>query len=183
LREDEHLLIFWLLFVLGNHLKNTSRFVGRLTLLEKSDELERVLGHRLVCFCKLKLMRLGLRKEDLFTLLLHRGYLHHSMEVATIKIADELYSMPHELMHRHESRLLGSTKPADQLVTDIGEPDDGLKVILDAFVEVCLCTVCIVGALLCNDVHPFGQTYILKILTHQVRQCWTIILQGIQELS
>jgi hypothetical protein len=48
------------------------------------------------------------------------------MEVAILKIAEKLYSMPHELVHQHESGLLGSTKPADQLVAYIGEPSHGL---------------------------------------------------------
>jgi hypothetical protein len=67
-------------------------------------------------------MRLGLREEDLFTLLLCRGYLHGLTEVATVEIADELYLTPHELMHQHEGELLGSTKPANQLVANIGDP-------------------------------------------------------------
>jgi hypothetical protein len=163
------LLFFWLLFVLGNLLKNASCFVGCLTLLKESDELEWVRGHRLVCIRKLKRMHLGLREEDLFTLLLCHGHFHCLTEVATLKIAEELYSMPHELMHWHESRLLGGTKPADQLVADIGKHGNGLKVIPDAFIKVCLHTVCIVEALLCNDICAFGQTYVLKTLTHQVK--------------
>ncbi len=114
-------------------------------------------------------MRLGLRKEDLFTLLLRRGYFHCLAEVATLEIAEKLNLTPHELGHWHESRLLGSTKPADQLVAYIGQPGDSLKVIPDAFVEVHLCTICIIGALLCNDVGPFSQAYILKTMTHQVK--------------
>jgi hypothetical protein len=50
------LLFFWLLFVLGNLLKNTSLFVGRLILLKESNELELVGGHRLVCICQLELI-------------------------------------------------------------------------------------------------------------------------------
>ncbi len=92
-------------------------------------------GTVLFISAKLKLMRLGLCKEDLFTLLLRRGQLHHLMEVATIKIAEELYLMPHELMHWHEGGLLGGVKPVDQLVANIGEPDDCLEVIPDALVE------------------------------------------------
>ncbi len=38
------------------------------------------------------------------------------MEVTTLKVAEKLYSMPRELMHRHESGLLGSKEPANQLV-------------------------------------------------------------------
>jgi hypothetical protein len=177
------LLLFRLLFVLDNLPKNAGHFVGRLTLLKKSNELKWVHGHHLVCIHKLKLMRLGLHKEVLFTLLLRSGYLDCSMEVATVKIADELNLMPHELMHWHEGRFFGSTKPADQLIANIGEPWDCLKVIPDAFVEVCLCMVCNGGALLGSDVCPFSQTYILKTLTHQVKQCWTIVLPGIQKSS
>jgi hypothetical protein len=89
--------------------------------------------------------------------------------------------MPHELMHWHGGGLLGGMKSADQLVADIGEPGDCLKVIPDAFVEVHLCTVCFSGALLGDDACPFGQTYVLKTLTHLVEQCWTIVLLSIQE--
>jgi hypothetical protein len=130
-----HFLFFWLLFILGNLLKNASHFVGRSTLLKKSNELEQVSGHCLVQVRKPKLMRLGLHEEGLFTLLLHHRYFYHLMEVATLKIADELYSMPHELVHWHGGGLLGSTKPADQLVTNIGECGNGLKVIPDAFAK------------------------------------------------
>jgi hypothetical protein len=125
-------------------------------------------------------MCLGLQGEDLFTLLLRRGYLHCLTEVATIKIANELHLMPYELMHWHEGGLLGSMKPENQLVASIGEPSNCLKVILDAFVEVCLRTVCIGGALLGNDICPFSQTYIVKTLTHQAKQCRTIVLLSIR---
>ncbi len=91
--------------------------------------------------------------------------------------------MPHELVHQHEGGLHGSTKPADQLIANIAEPGDGLKAIPDAFLEICLCTVCVIGALLCNDICPFCQTYILKTLTHQVKQCWTIVLLSIFDLK
>jgi hypothetical protein len=87
------LLFFWLLFILGDLLKNASCFVGRLTLLKESNELEQVSGQHFVCIHKLKLMCLGLHKGDLVALLLHRGHFHHSAEVATLKKAEELYSM------------------------------------------------------------------------------------------
>jgi hypothetical protein len=69
-------------------------------------------------------------------------------------------------MHWHESGLLGRTKPVNQLVTYIEKPNNGLEVILDAFVVVCLHTICIVWTLLCDDAGPFGLAYILKALTH-----------------
>ncbi len=84
--------------------------------------------------------------------------------------------MPHELVTWHEGGLLGCTKPADQLVVNVGEPGDGLKVVLDTLVKVRLCTICIVWALLHNDADPFGQAYVLKALTHKVEQYWTIVL-------
>ena len=67
------------------------------------------------------------------------------------------------------SGLLGSTKPADQLVANIGEPGDGLKVFPNAFAKVCLHMACIGGTSLCNDICPFIQTYVLKTLIHQVK--------------
>ncbi len=66
-------LLFWLHLVLGNLLKNASRLVGHLTLLEESNKLEQVSRHRLVQVCKLELMPFGLQAEDSFTLLLCRG--------------------------------------------------------------------------------------------------------------
>ncbi len=150
-----HFLLFWLLLVLDNLLENASRLVGCLTLLKESNKFERVSRHHLVQVRKLELMCLGLCKEDLFTLLLCRGYFHCSTEVATLKVAEKLHSMLHELMHWHERGLLGRTKPANQLVAYIGKPGNGLKVILDTFVEVCLRTICIVWTSLCNDAGPF----------------------------
>jgi hypothetical protein len=83
-------LFLWLPFILSDLLKNASRFVGCLTLLKESDELERVSGHRLVQVHELELMSFGLREEDLLTLLLHHGYFHHSMEVDIFEIAEKL---------------------------------------------------------------------------------------------
>ncbi len=75
-RKMSHFLLFWLLLVLDNLLKNASRLVGCLTLLKESDKLDRVSRHRLVQVHELEMMCLGLRKEDLFTLLLRCGYFH-----------------------------------------------------------------------------------------------------------
>ncbi len=88
--------------------------------------------------------------------------------------------MPHELVHWHESGLLGRTKPANQLVANVGEPGDGLKVVPDALVEVCLRRICIVWALFCNDTGPLGQAYVLKAQTQEAKQQWTIVLLCIQ---
>jgi hypothetical protein len=104
-RKLSHFLFLWLL-VLGNLLKNASRLVGCLTLLEEGNHLEPVSRHCLVQVGKLVLVRLGLCKEDLFTPLLHRRYIHCLTEVTTLKVAEKLYSMPHELVHWHESGLL-----------------------------------------------------------------------------
>jgi hypothetical protein len=144
-------LFFLLLFILGDLLKNASCLVGCLTPLEESNELERVSGHRLIQVRELELMRLGLCKEGFFTLLLRCGYFHHSTKVTTLKIAEKLYSTPHELMHWHESRLLGSTNPADQLAAYIGEPGNGLKVVPDTFIENLPLYNLRLRALLCDD--------------------------------
>ncbi len=56
-------------------------------------------------------MRLGLHEKDIFALLLHRGQLHCSSEVAAVKVAEERHSTPHEFMHQHEHMLLGGAKP------------------------------------------------------------------------
>ncbi len=128
-------------------------------------------------------MHLRLHKEDLFTLLLRRGYVHRPTEVATLEVAEKLHLTPHELVHRHERRLLGCTKPASQLVADVREPSDGLKVVPDALVEGCLCPICIVRASFCDNAGPLCQAYILKALTQEAKQQWTIVLLCIRESS
>jgi hypothetical protein len=160
------IILLWLLCVLGDLLKNASRLVGPLTLLEEGNHSERVGRHRLVQVGELVLVCLRLREEDLFTLLLRCGYVHHSMEVVALKVAEKLYSAMHELVHWHESRLLGHAKPANQLVANVGEPGNVLKVVPDTFIEFFLCIICIFWTLLHDDAGPFGQAYILKTLTH-----------------
>jgi hypothetical protein len=118
-----------------NLLENASSLVSCLALLKEGNHLERVSGHRLVQVGKLVLVHLGLHKEDLFTLLLRRRYVHHSMEVTTIEVAEKLYSTPCELVHWHESRLLRNTEPANQLVAYVQESSNGLKVIPNTFVK------------------------------------------------
>ena len=97
------------------------------------------------------------------------------MEVATLKIAEKLFSMLHELVHWHESGLLCCTKPANLLVVNVREPGNSLKVVPDALVKVSLCTICIVRALFCNNAGPLCQAYILKALTQEAKQQWTIV--------
>ncbi len=91
-KNMSHTLFLWLLLVPGNLLKNASCLVGRLTLLKEGNHSEWVGRYRLVQVVKLVLVRLGLCKEDLFTLLLRSGYVHHSMEVVTLKLAEKLHS-------------------------------------------------------------------------------------------
>ncbi len=158
------ILFLQLLLVLGNLLEKASCLVGCLTLLEEGNHSEQVGRHHLVQVGKLVLVCLRLREDDLFTLLLCRGYVHRSTEVVAFRIAEKLYSTMHELMHRHESRLLGRSKPANQLIDNVGEPSNGLKVVPDTFVEFFLCTICIFWTLLHNDTGPFGQAYTLITL-------------------
>jgi hypothetical protein len=157
----------WLL-VLGDLLKNASHLVGCSTLLKEGNHLERVSRHRLVQVSKLVLVRLGLCKENLFTFLLRHSYVHRLMEVTTLKISEKLYSTQHELVHWHESRLLRSMEPANQLATYVWESGNGLKIIPDTCIEVCLRAICIIWASLYDDACPLSQAYTLKALTHDV---------------
>jgi hypothetical protein len=59
-------------------------------------------------------------------------------------------------------------EPANQLVAYGRESGNGLKIIPDTLVEVCLRTICIVWVLLCDDAGPLSQAYTLKALTHEV---------------
>ncbi len=72
-------------------------------------------------------MCLRLHEKDLFALLLRHGQLYYLTDVATIKVAKELYLTLHELMHWHEGGFLGGAKPADQWVANIGEPINCLR--------------------------------------------------------
>ena len=179
-RNMSRTLFLWLLLILGNLIKNASRLVGCLTLLKEGNHSEQGNRYHLVQVGELVLVRLGLREEDLFTLFLCRGYTHCLMEVATLEVAEKLHSTPHEVVHWHESRLLCHTKPANQLVTNVGELGDSLKVVPDALVKVCLCTICIVWASLFVDAGLLCQVYILKTLTQEANQQWTIVLLQIQ---
>jgi hypothetical protein len=154
-----------LLLILGNLIKNASRLVGCLTPLKEGNHSEQVGRYHLVQVGKLVLVRHGLREEDLFTLLLHRGYVHRPTEVVTLKVAEKLHSMPHELVHWHESGFICRTKPANQLVANVWEPGNGLEVVPDALVKVCLRPIYIIRASFCNNAGPLHQAYILKALT------------------
>ncbi len=182
-RKMSRFLFLWLLLILGNLIKNASRLVGCLTLLKEGNHSERVGRYRLVQVSELVLVHLRLREEDLFTLLLRRGYVHRSTEVVTLEVAEKLHLTPHEHVHWHESGLFGRTKLSNQLVTDVGEPSNGLEVVPDALTEGCLHPICIVRALFCNDAGPLCQAYVLKALTQEAKQQWTIVLLRIQELS
>ncbi len=133
-RSMSRTLFLRLLLVLGDLLENASHLVGHLTLLGEGNHSERVSRHRLVQVSELVLLRLRLHVEDLFTLLLRCGYVHCSMEVVALKVAEKLYSTPHELVHWHESRLLNRTKPANQLVANVRESGNGLKGVPNTFV-------------------------------------------------
>ncbi len=173
-------LFLWLLLVPGSLLENASHLVGCLTLLKEGNHSEWVGRYHLVQVGKLVLVRLGLHEEDLFTLLLRRGYIHHLTEVVTLKVAEKLHLTPHELVHWHESGLFCRTKPANQLVANVWEPGDGLKVVPDAFVKVCLRPICIVRASFRNNAGPLPQAYVLKALTQGAKQQWTIVLLRIR---
>ncbi len=175
-RKLSHFLFLRLLFIFGNLIKNASRLVGCLTLLKEGNHSERVERHCLVQVGKLVLVRLGLHQEDLFTLLLCCRYVHCLTEVVTLEVAEKLHLTPHELVHWHESWLLGHMKPVNQLVANVKEPGNGLKVVPDALVKDCLRTICIIRASFHNNAGPLGQAYVLKELTQGVKQQWTNVL-------
>jgi hypothetical protein len=88
--------------------------------------------------------------------------------------------MPHELAHWHVSRLFCHTKLANQLVANVREPSNSLKVVPDALNKVCLCPIYIVRALFRNNAGPLHQAYILKALTQEAKEQWTIVLLQIR---
>jgi hypothetical protein len=92
------------------------------------------------------------------------------MEVATLEIAEELYSTPHELVHWHEGGLLGCTKPVDQLVANVGEPHECLEIISLAFDEVFERLALIIQATCRDDVQPFDQADLLEALLQEQEQ-------------
>jgi hypothetical protein len=173
-------LFLWLLLVPGDLLKNASRLVGCLTLLKEGNHSERVGRYHLVQVGKLVLVHLGLREEDLFTLLLSHGYVHRLTEVVVLEVAEKLHSTQYELVHQHESGLFCCTKPANQLDANVWEPGNGLKVVPDALVKVCLRPICIVRASFCDNAGPLCQAYVLKALTQEAKQQWTIVLLQIR---
>jgi hypothetical protein len=92
-----HFLCFWLLLL--DLLKDAGHFISSLTLLKKGNEPKRIHGHHFICLHKLELMCLGRLKEDLFGLLLRCGQLNCSTDIVTVRVAEEVYSVPHELIH------------------------------------------------------------------------------------
>ncbi len=90
-RKMSRFPFLWLLLVLGNLLKNARHLVGCLTLLKESNHPEQVGRHHLVQVGKFVLVNLRLHEIDLFTLLLCCGYVHHSTEVVTLKVAEKLH--------------------------------------------------------------------------------------------
>ncbi len=90
--------LLWLLLLL-ELVKDTGSFISSLALLEKGHKPKRVCRYCFVGLCKLKLMRLGLHEKDWFAFLLRCGQLYCLTEVAAIKVAEELHSAPHKLMH------------------------------------------------------------------------------------
>jgi hypothetical protein len=86
-RKMSRFPFLWLLLVLGNLLENASRLVGCLTLLKKAIILSGLVGT--ILFKSAKLFWCALvRKEDLLTLLLRRGYIHCSTEIAALEVAE-----------------------------------------------------------------------------------------------
>ncbi len=108
--------------------------------------------------------------------------LHCLTEVTAVKVTKELHSMLHNLMHWHEHGLLGKAKPINQLVANIQESRNSLKVVLNALIEVVLCEVRIAKALLTHNIGTLHETDVLETLAHQAEQCWTVFLLSFRKL-
>ena len=72
----------------------------------------------------------------------------------------------HVLMKWHENELLGGIKPRNQLVANIWEPCDGLKVIPFALDKVILCLISCHLTVICYNVGSLRETYALEALFH-----------------
>ena len=75
--------------------------ISVLTLLEEADECDVVVGQSFVRFHILLLMLPQHRKEDLLDLLRLGWKLHHCMKEPFFKVAHELHSTAHVVVHGH----------------------------------------------------------------------------------
>ena len=75
-------------------------------------------------------------EKNLLDLLLVAEQCHRATEQAVLEVPHQLYPAAHKVMNRHECGLFHGTGPADQLVTNIGEPRECFEVVSDALKKV-----------------------------------------------
>ena len=92
------------------------------------------------------------------------------MKETLFKVAYELHSAVHVVIHGHERQLSSSMEPADQLIADVQQPSKCLEIISLAFDEIVECLAIVFWTVRRNDVQPFGQTNLLEALLHEREQ-------------
>ena len=126
---------FWLFCSTFECLERTVDRVRILTLLKKAGECRDVRRKRLVRLGVLLPMTEWDGEKNLLNLLLVAGQCHRVTKQAVLEVRHQLYPAAHKVMNRHECRLLHGTEPADQLVSDIGEPRQCFEVVSDTLEE------------------------------------------------
>ena len=126
----------WLLLFALERLERTVDRVRVLTLLEKAGESRDVRRKRLVRLGVLLPMTEWDGEKNLLNLLLVAGQCHRATKQAVLEVRHQLYPAAHKVMNRHECGLFHGTEPADQLVSDIGEPRQCFEVVSDALEKV-----------------------------------------------
>ena len=152
-----------LLFAL-ERLERTVDRVRVLTLLEKAGECRDVRRKRLVRLGVLLPMTEWDGEKNLLDLLLVAGQCHRATKQAVLEVRHQLYPAAHKVVNRHECGLFHGTEPADQLVSDIGEPRQCFEVVSDALKKV-LVRLAFLGRASCrHDVAPLSECDFLQAL-------------------
>ena len=157
-------------FLLLELIEYAVRSIGVLALLEEADERDVIVGQS---FMRLRILLLMLpwhQKEDLLNLLRLRGQLHCRTKEPFLKVAHELHSSSHVIMHRHECGLSSRMEPANQLVADVRKPGECFKIVSLTLDEVFVRFARVVRASRGHDVQPFGQADLLEALFQEREQ-------------
>ena len=93
-----------------------------------------------------------------------------------LEVRHQLYPAVHEVMHRHECRLLHSAKPANQLVSNDREPCQCFEIIPDALKKVPIHIVVLIGTSCQYNAAPLGECDFLRALLQEREQGWPIFL-------
>ena len=97
-------------------------------------------------------------------LLLVAGQCHRATKQAVLEVRHQLYPAAHKVVNRHECGLFHGTEPADQLVSDIGEPRQCFEVVSDALEKVFVRLAFLGRASRGYDVSPLSECDFLQAL-------------------